>query len=420
MSRQALTLVFIISLALFSCQQKPTASNPPTPVNLATVKTAPVLYYDNYPATTQALMQVDLHAQVQGYVTGIYFTEGTHVHKGQKLYSIDERLYQAAYDQAAANVKVAEGNQVQAQQDADRYQYLIQHNAVAKQTLDHAVIALQNAKNEVAAAQQALKTAATNFTYSTITAPFDGTIGFSQEKLGNLLTVGTTILNTISTDNPMAVDFLINEAQLNHYQDLQREKEHNVDSLFTIALPNHAIYSQLGKISVIDRAVDPQTGTIRVRLVFPNDKQELRAGMSCVVRVHNLETTPQIVIPGKAIVEQMGEYFVYVAKDTIIRRAADSTGSKTADGAGKSGATDGAGRNSDGAPAPDSAAGKPHLVAIQVKVETGQTIGSNVLIKSGLKSGDRIVVDGVQALHEGSAITTENKQGPGAQGGRGR
>jgi len=421
MSRQASTLVFIISLALFSCQQKPTAPNPPTPVNLATVKTAPVLYYDNYPATTQALMQVDLHAQVQGYITGIYFTEGTHVHRGQKLYSIDERLYQAAYDQAAANVKVAEGNQVQAQQDADRYQYLIQHNAVAKQTLDHAVIALQNAKNEVAAAQQALKTAATNFTYSTITAPFDGTIGFSQVKLGNLLTVGTTILNTISTDNPMAVDFLINEAQLNHYQELQREKEHHVDSLFTIVLPNHAIYSQLGKISVIDRAVDPQTGTIRVRLVFPNATQELRAGMSCVVRVHNLETTPQILIPGKAIVEQMGEYFVYIAKDTIIHRQADSTGG------GKSGSADktasdknAAGKNSADAPATDSAAGKPHLVAIQVKVETGQTIGSNILIKSGLKSGDRIVVDGVQALHDGSPITTENKQGPGAQGGRGR
>ena len=420
MSRQASTLVFIISLALFSCQQKPAASNPPTPVNLATVKTAPVLYYDNYPATTQALMQVDLHAQVQGYITGIYFTEGTHVHRGQKLYSIDERLYQAAYDQAAANVKVAEGNQVQAQQDADRYQYLIQHNAVAKQTLDHAVIALQNAKNEVAAAQQALKTAATNFTYSTITAPFDGTIGFSQVKLGNLLTVGTTILNTISTDNPMAVDFLINEAQLNHYQELQREKEHHVDSLFTIVLPNHAIYPQLGKISVIDRAVDPQTGTIRVRLVFPNSTQELRAGMSCVVRVHNLETTPQIVIPGKAIVEQMGEYFVYVAKDSIIHRAADSTGGKSGGADKTAGDKEGAGKNSEGAPATDSAAGKPHLVAVQMKVETGQTIGSNVLIKSGLKSGDRIVIDGVQALHDGSSITTENKQGPGAQGGRGR
>jgi len=240
---------------------------------------------------------VDLHAQLTGYVTAIYFTEGSHVHKGQKLYEIDERLFKAAYDQSAANVKVAEGNQQQAQQDADRYQYLIQHNAVARQTLDHAMIALQNAKNEKAAAEQALKTAATNLGYSVITAPFDGTIGFSQVKLGNLVTASTTLLNTVSSDNPMAVDFLINEAQLNHYEQLQKEKQHQLDSLFTIVLPDHSIYSHTGKISVIDRAVDPQTGTIRVRLEFNNPKLDLRAGMSCVVRVHNLEQTPQIVIP---------------------------------------------------------------------------------------------------------------------------
>lgn len=377
MSRLASILVFVPGLALFSCQEKPPAPNPPTPVNLAAVKSSSVLYYDDYPATTQAMSSVDLHAQVTGYVTAIFFTEGSHVHKGQKLYEIDIRLFKAAYDQAAANVKVAEGNQQQAQQDADRYQYLIQHNAVAKQTLDHAMIALQNAKNETAAAGQALKTAETNLTYSVITAPFDGTIGFSMVKLGNLVTASTTVLNTVSTDNPMAVDFLINEAQLNHYEELQRQKQHQLDSLFTIVLPDHSLYSHTGKISVIDRAVDPQTGTIRVRLEFANPKLDLRAGMSCVVRVHNLEQTPQILIPARAVIEQMGEYFVYLAKKDSI------------------------------------------LKAVQVKVETGQTIGSNIVIKSGLKDSDRLVVDGVQALHDGSPITTANTMGPG-QGGRRR
>jgi membrane fusion protein (multidrug efflux system) len=389
MSRLASILVFTATLAIFSCQQKPPATpNPPTPVNLVTVKTSPVTYFDDYPATTQALSSVDLHAQVTGYVTAILFTEGSHVHKGQVLYKIDERLFKAAYDQAAANVKVAEGNQQQAQQDADRYQYLIQHNAVAKQTLDHANIALENAKNQTAAAQQALSTAATNLTYSIITAPFDGTIGFSMVKLGNLVTASTTVLNTVSTDNPMAVDFLINEAQLNHYEDLQREKQHKLDSLFTIVLPDHTLYQHTGKISVIDRAVDPQTGTIRVRLEFTNPKLDLRSGMSCVVRVHNLEQTPQIVIPGRAVVEQMGEYFVYLAKDTVMNGGADS-------------------------------ANAPKLRAVQVKIETGQTIGANIVIKSGLKDGDKIVVDGVQALHDGSAITTANRVGPAAPG-RGR
>jgi membrane fusion protein (multidrug efflux system) len=390
MSRLVSILVLISSLALFSCgDPKPAAPNPPTPVNLTRVKSERVLYYDDYPATTQALSQVDLHAQVTGYVTSILFTEGTHVHKGQKLYEIDERLFQAAYDQAAANLKVAQGNELQAQQDADRYQYLIQHNAVAKQTLDHAVIALQNAKNQTAAAEQALKTAATNLAYSVITAPFDGTIGFSQVKLGNLVTASTTLLNTVSTDNPMAVDFLVNEAQLNHYEQLQHSTQHDIDSLFTIVLPDHSLYPYPGRISVIDRAVDPQTGTIRVRLVFPNPKFDLRAGMSCVVRVHNLERTPQIVIPARAVVEQMGEFFVFVAKDTAMPGGSADTSHI------------------------------PKLRAVQEKVETGQTIGSTILIKSGLNDGDRIVVDGVQALHDGSLITTANRQGPG-QPGRGR
>jgi membrane fusion protein (multidrug efflux system) len=391
-----------------------------------TVRSGTVLYYDNFPSTTQALSQVDLRPEVQGTITGIYFTEGAHVKKGQKLYEIDRRLYQAAYDQAAANVKVSQGNLTQAQQDADRYQYLSAHNAVAKQVLDHQIIALQNAKNEVQASQQALKTAATNLTYSVITAPFDGTIGFSMVKLGNLVTVGTTILTTISTDNPMAVDFLINEAQLDHYQDLERNKQQKLDSLFTMVLPNHSIYPYTGKISVIDRAVDPQTGTIRVRLVFPNPRLDLRAGMSTVVRVHNQETSPQILIPGKAIVEQMGEYFVFLAKDTVLPGKADSAKGKSDGAGGKGSSEDGksddkeGGKKGDGTDTAKTGEHGPRLVAIQIRVETGQTIGPNVVIKSGLRNGDRVVVDGIQALHSGSPISTGNRPpGAGGKGGKG-
>jgi len=371
----------LLCMALLSCKQKPAPRQGPVPVNVISVQTRPVLYYDNFPATTQALSQVDIRPQVQGYVTAIYFTEGTHVQKGQKLYEIDERLYKAAYDQAQANLKVAQGNKTQAQQDADRYQYLLSHNAVAKQVADHAFIALQNANNEVQAGEQAVKTAATNLTFSIIRAPFDGTIGFSQVKLGNMVSVGTTILNTVSTDNPMAVDFVINEAQLGHYQELQGHVQHKIDSLFTVVLPNHKIYTYTGQITVVDRAVDPQTGTIRVRLVFSNPHYELRPGMSCVVRVHNQETSPQIVIPGKAIVEQMGEYFVFLAKDTIL---ADSAGKKS---------------NSD-------SAATAKLRAFQVRVQTGQSIGAGIIIQSGLEAGDKVIVDGVQALHDGSEITT--------------
>ena len=144
---------------------------------------------------------------------------------------------------------------------------------------------------------------------------------------------------------------------------------------------------------MIDRAVDSQTGSITIRLVFPNPDGFLRVGMSCVVRVHNQDTEPQLVVPGKAVVEQMGEYFVFVAKDTVMNNpeAKSDPGKK-----------------------------KKKLVALQKKVQVGQTIGPDEVIKSGIKAGDSIVVDGVQSLHDGSPITTANKVSPAGAGRGGR
>jgi membrane fusion protein, multidrug efflux system len=388
MNRIELSMMLLICSAIFSCKQKQPPPPAAVPVNLMTVTARKVLYYDKYPSTTIALSQVNLNAQVTGYITGIYFTEGTHVHKGEKLYSIDERLYRATVDQAKANLRVDSGNLLQTQQDADRYIYLKKYNAIATQVVDHALTITKNARDSVRAGEQQLKTAETNLSFATIFAPFDGTIGISQVRLGNLVTPGTTVLNTISTDDPIGVDFLVNEAQLAHFQDLQKNKQASIDSLFTIILPNQAVYPYPGKISVIDRAVDPQTGSITIRLVFPNPGNTLRAGMSTVVRVHNQEATPQIVIPSRAVVEQMGEYFVYIAKDTVY----DSQGQDAA------------------APKNTDTAQGPKLRAFEVKIQLGQTIGADVVVRSGIEEGDKIIVDGVQAIHEGSEITTSSKQ----------
>jgi RND family efflux transporter MFP subunit len=385
MNKAILSIAFVSFLLLLSCGRKPAPPSGPVPVNLFTVRAEPVVYYDRYTATTTALSQVNLLAQVQGYITGIFFKEGSHVKKGQKLYEIDRRIYEGNYEAVAANLKVAEGNLKQAQQDADRYSYLNSEKAVAKQLYDHAVITLENAKNAYKAAAESLKVSRTNLTYSVITAPFDGTIGFSMVKLGDYANVGQTILNTISTDDPMGVDFVINEKELGHFEDLESNKDRSFDSLFTLVLPNNSFYSHTGKISVIDRAVNSQTGSIRVRLVFPNPNYPLRAGMSCVVRVHNQDSTPQILIPNKAVVEQMGEFFVYVAKDTVIN---------------------------DSSARDKPAEEKPGMVALQKKVQPGETIGPDVIIKSGISEGDKIVVDGVQSLHDGSKITTANKPPP--------
>src|ERR1700744_1682816 len=363
MNRVLLSTILVSCLILGACKKKQPPQNTEVPVNLLKLTPKTVLYYDKYPATTRALKQVNLLSQVSGAVTGIFFTEGTKVQQGQKLYEIDERIYKAAYDQA-----------------------------VAKQQYDHAVVTLAQAKSTVKASEQAVKSAKTNLTYATVYAPFTGTIGISQVRMGEVVTPSVTTLDTLSTDDPMAVDFIINEKNLPFFEKLQREKV-KVDSLFTLLLPDNSLYDHLGKLSIIDRAVDPQTGSIRVRLVFNNPKFALRAGMSCVVRVHNQDVGPQLVVPNKAVIEQMGEYFVYVAKDTVIKVSADSL------------------KKMDQKAAAD--ANKPKLIAVQKKVKTGQVIGPDIIIKGGINAGDKIVVDGLQSLHDGARITTANKVGPG-------
>lgn len=396
MNKVILSSILLSCLIITACKKKQAPPNPEVPVNLLKVTPKTVLYYDKYPATTRALNQVNLLPQVSGAITGMYFTEGTRVNKGQKLYEVDERLYQAAYDQAVANLEVAKSGLVEAQQDADRYVYLNKYNAVAKQLYDHAIVTLEQAKSTVKASEQEVKTAKTNLTYATVYAPFTGTIGISQVRLGEVVTPSVTTLDTLSQDDPMAVDFIINEKNLPFFEKLQHEKV-KVDSLFSLLMPDNTLYGHLGKLSIIDRAVDPQTGTIRVRLVFDNPDNYLRAGMSSVVRVHNQDVGPQLIIPNKAVVEQMGEYFVYVAKDTVFKISPDSL--KKMD---KKAAAD---------------ADKPKLVAMQKKVQTGQVIGPDIIIKGGIKAGDKIIVDGLQSLHDGVRITTANKVGPG--GGKG-
>lgn len=334
---------------------------PPTAVNIYEVKKEAAVYYNEYPATVQPLNQVDLRAQVTGYITGIYFKDGQHVSKGQKLYDIDRQQYQANYDQAVANLNVAKSSLDRAQQDADRYNGLLKQDAIAKQIVDHAMADLQSSKMQVSAAKANVARVGTDLKYSAIYAPFDGTIGLSQVKLGTLATANQTLLNTVSSVDPMAVDIAIDQKEIGRFVHLQQYPAREADSVFTLSLPDNSIYTKTGKISLIDRAVDPQTATIKARLIFPNNNSLLRAGMSCNVRVKNNTTKALFILsPYKAIVEQMGEYFVFVLTDS----------SKV----------------------------------MQHKVQLGARINDKVVISDGLKEGDKIVVDGVQKLKDGAKV----------------
>ncbi len=352
----------LFAVLLAACgnkQQAPQGPPPAVPVTLAEVQPSNTRYNDEYPGLLVALNQTEIRAQVTGYVTGIYFRDGDKVSKGQRLYSIDAQQYDANYQAAIANMQVQESNLLKAQKDADRYNELDKQDAIAKQQVDYANAALEAAKKSLDAAKANVRSVQANVRFANIAAPFNGTIGISQVRMGTSVVAGQTILNTISTDDPMAVDITVSQKDLYRFSLLQQQKSQQRDSLFTIAFGDQ-VYPHPGAIDLIDRAVDAQTGTIRVRLRFPNPKGVLKAGMNTSVRVLNSGSEGIIVIPQKAVVEQLGEFFVYVAGDS----------SK----------------------------------AFQRKVQLGKQLDSSIIITDGLKPGDKIVIQGVQNLREGAAI----------------
>ncbi|HRP57216.1 efflux RND transporter periplasmic adaptor subunit [Agriterribacter sp.] len=357
-----------ISLLIMSCgaKQQQQGAPPAVPVTVTEVKTGNAVFYDEYPGIVTALNQIELRAQVSGYITGIYFKDGDRVRKGQRLYSIDEQVYSANVQQAQANLQVQETNLLKAQKDADRYHELDRQDAIAKQQVDYADAALEAAKKQVEAARANVNAVQSNVHFASIFAPFDGTIGISQVKKGTSVVAGQTILNVVSTDDPIAVDFTIDQKEIYRFTHLQQGKKDPKDSTFTIAFGKD-IYPYNGSISFIDRAVDAQTGTIKVRLVFPNGKKLLKAGMSATVRVLNGTAERSVLIPYKAVTEQLGEYFVYVLGDS-------------------------------------------NKVS-QRKLGLSRQIGADVIVKDGLKEGEKIVVQGVQNLREGIVVTIPEQGG---------
>ncbi|WP_460671749.1 efflux RND transporter periplasmic adaptor subunit [Larkinella ripae] len=353
----------VVLLAIVSAcggDKKPAQQGPPppTPVAVAVANQGTAVYYDEYPATVTPLNLVEIYPQITGYITGIFFTEGQMVSRGQKLYEIDKQQYQANYDEAVANVSVAQANLNRAQKDADRYETLAKQDAIARQVVDNAEATLESAKMQVAAAKANVVRVSTNLNYSTIKASITGTIGISQVKLGAAVSPGQTLLNTISSDDPIAVDIAVDETDITRFVRLQNRKV--TDSTFVFVLPDGTSYKASGKIGIIDRAVDPQTGTLKVRLFFANRQKMLKAGMNGNIRVLNNESGQRLLIPYKAVTEQMSEYFVYVVGDS----------SKVS----------------------------------QRKISLGNRIGANIVVKEGLREGDKIVTEGIQKLREGAVV----------------
>jgi membrane fusion protein (multidrug efflux system) len=362
-----LGVLFLGSVTLAACGggQQPAQQGPPpaTPVTTYTVDEQLVTTVDSYPGVVVALNEVELRPQVGGYITGIFVKDGQRVTKGQKLYEIDRTKYQAAYNSAKANLAVAKSNRDRTKKDAERYTKLAEQDAVARQRVDYALTDLANAESQVAAAQAQVSAAASDLQRSLIVSPLTGTIGISQVKLGAFASPGTTILNTVSTNDPIAVDISVNQREIPRFVALQNNNSVVADSVFSIQGQDGSIYRAQGRIVAIDRAVDPQSGTIRVRISYPNKEGRLFAGMNVNLQALNRGKKEELVIPFKAVTEQLGEFNVFVVGD--------------------------------------SSKAEARLIKI------GRQFQTNVVVNDGLKKGEVIVVDGVQNVRNGAVVTTK-------------
>ncbi|WP_210465797.1 efflux RND transporter periplasmic adaptor subunit [Rufibacter roseolus] len=357
-----LTALTLSGAFLISCGKKEAApAGPmmggPVPVNTITVAEENVVGTDTYPGTVVPLSEVELRPQVSGYISQIFVKDGQRVTKGQRLYEIDRTKYQAAYRQAQANVRSAQANLNRVQKDLERYENLAKQDAIARQRVDYARADVETARSQVAVARAQVASAATDLGYSLINAPFSGTIGISQVRVGSQVSPGQTLLNTISSDGPTGVDFVINEQELPRFNRLKQGNQ--PDSLFTLTLADGSRYPHTGKLTAIDRAIGTQTGTITVRVSFPNPDRQLVSGMTVTLNVLNQDIGNQITLPFKAVTEQLGEFYVYKVQGDSVQ---------------------------------------------QQNIKLGTRFQDKIVAREGLKPGDVIVVEGIQKLRQGAKI----------------
>jgi membrane fusion protein (multidrug efflux system) len=356
-------LVFASALAAGCGRDAATAGPPPVDVKVITVATAATEIYRDLVGEVRGSQEVEIRARVNGILTGKHFADGAMVDEGQLLYTIDAREYRAQVATADANLASAEANLARARQDVDRYEPLLAENAISQQVYDNAVAAAKEAEAQVRATRAAITEARLGVEYAEVRAPMTGRIGASQVFVGALISAGTTRLATISDDDPAWVDFSLSESELLDYMRRYGPTEPSPDSAqryVHLTLSDGTHYPHPGRISFADRALDPTTGTYTLRAEFPNPTHQLVPGLFARIRVTAEKRPSAIVIPDRAVQQQLGRYFV------------------TAVGANN--------------------------VAEARPVTLGPRVGNKWVVDEGLAVGDRIVVEGLQKARPGTPL----------------
>lgn len=409
MSRPPIVLGFlIIAVITAGCSSTTKGASAPAPPEVETleVQQKDVPIYSEWIGTLDGLVNADIKAQVTGYLLDQAYQEGSFVKKGQLLFQIDPRPFQASLDlalgqqaqsegqlaqaqaelaQAEAQVSVAEANQRRTQLDVDRYTPLAQAQAITQQDLDNATqnnlaakaqvqaatAQVETARAQIIAANAAVQsakataeTARINLGFTRLTSPIDGIPGIAQQQVGSLVSPASPTITTVSTLDPIRVYFTVAEQE---YLDFHRRYS-TPDTLnaerkglrLELILADGTVYGQTGTFYFADRQVDVRTGAIRVAGLFPNPGNNLRPGQYGRVRTALRVQTGALLVQQRAVNELQGSYQIAVVN-------------------------------------PDN------KVDIRF-VKVGDRIGNQWLISDGLKPGERVVAEGIQKVRQGMQV----------------
>jgi membrane fusion protein (multidrug efflux system) len=362
------TLAGLLAAAvlLAACGKDADAPPPPPEVSVITLAARAVAITDELPGRTTAFRVAEVRPQVTGIVQKRLFAEGSEVKAGEQLYQIDSSSYRAAYASARAALQRAEAQAVTAKLLEERYLPLIAANAVSKQENDDAIAARARAEADVAAARAQVDTARIDVVYTQVLSPITGRIGRALVTEGALVTSAQgSPLATVQQLDPIYVDITQSSTEMLR---LQRQlasgeltKTENNEAEVGLTLEDGTLYAERGRLKVSEVSVDPSTGSVVLRAVFPNPKRELLPGMFVRAQLTRGTRTAALLVPQRGVSHnQRGEATVLIVE-------------------------------------------KDDKVAERV-VTADRAIEGEWLITAGLAAGDRVIVDGLQKAKPGSPV----------------
>ncbi|APG18359.1 efflux transporter periplasmic adaptor subunit [Kosakonia radicincitans DSM 16656] len=307
-------------------------------VSAANVVVKSISQWDSFNGRIEAVESVQLRPRVSGYIDKVNYTDGQEVKKGEVLFTIDDRTYRAALEQAQATLARAKTQASLAQSEANRTDKLINTNLVSREEWEQRRSAAVQAQADIRAAQAAVDAAQLNLDFTKVTAPIDGRASRALITSGNLVTAGdsASVLTTLVSQKTVYVYFDVDESTYLHYQNLARSGQgassNHLALPVEIGLVGEEGYPHQGKVDFLDNQLTPSTGTIRMRALLDNAQRQFTPGLFARVRLPGSAEFKATLIDDKAVLTDQDRKYVYIVDKDGKAQRRDITPGRLADG----------------------------------------------------------------------------------------